>query len=154
MRKAIFNTTQSDLMQYNGTEVTVGSELTDAERDPEVGRMWRITFYDGISRDAYEDELTAVTTEENVIQAGLQKKAEEVLADRDENNYVEGYVQLHVSDLIDSDYEKFLDLLSVSLVDSDLLMDITYEIVKLADAKNELIFKVRGDASSVVEEEE
>ena len=56
--KKIFNTTQSDLIQYNGTEVEVGEELTDAERDPEVGRMWHITFYDGKQSDAYEDELS------------------------------------------------------------------------------------------------
>jgi len=55
--KKTFNTTQSDLLQYNGTEVEVGAELTDAERDPEVGRMWHITFYDGRTSDAFEDEL-------------------------------------------------------------------------------------------------
>jgi len=56
--KKIFNTTQSDLAQYNGTEVEVGEELTDAERDIEVGRMWHITFHDGKKADAFEDELT------------------------------------------------------------------------------------------------
>ena len=55
--KKIFNTTQSDLLQYNGTEVEVGAELTDDERDPEVGRMWHITFHDGRKSDAFEDEL-------------------------------------------------------------------------------------------------
>ena len=54
----IFNTTQSDLIKYNGTEVVVGKELTDAERDPEVGRMWHITFHDGTTSDAFEDELS------------------------------------------------------------------------------------------------
>ena len=56
--KKIFNTTQSDLKKYNGTEVEVGAELTDAERDSEVGRMWHITLHDGKKTDAYEDELT------------------------------------------------------------------------------------------------
>jgi hypothetical protein len=56
--KKIFNTTQSDLIHYNGTEVEVGEELTDTERDIEVGRMWHITFYDGKRTDAFEDELT------------------------------------------------------------------------------------------------
>ncbi len=45
MTKAIFNTTQSDLLKYNGTEVVVGTELNDNERDSKVGRMWHITFY-------------------------------------------------------------------------------------------------------------
>ena len=56
--KKIFNTTQSDLLKYNGTEVEVGAELTDEERDPEVGRMWHITCCDGYETDAYEDELS------------------------------------------------------------------------------------------------
>lgn len=56
--KRIFNTTQSDLTKYNGTEVEVGTELTDAERDPEVGRMFHITFFDGKKEDAFEDELS------------------------------------------------------------------------------------------------
>lgn len=56
--KKIFNTTQSNLVQYNGTEVEIGEELTDAERDIEVGRMWHITFNDGKKADVFEDELT------------------------------------------------------------------------------------------------
>ena len=60
VEKKVFNTTQSDLMKYNGTEVEIGDELTDAERDPEVGRMWHVKFYDGYTGDAFEDELTEV----------------------------------------------------------------------------------------------
>ena len=55
--KAIFNTTQSDLRKYNGTIVDVGDELTDKERDQEVGTMYHITFHDGNKSDAFEDEL-------------------------------------------------------------------------------------------------
>lgn len=55
--KKVFNTTQSDLIKYNGTLVDVGEELTDKERDPEVGRMFHITFHDGVKSDAFEDEL-------------------------------------------------------------------------------------------------
>lgn len=58
MQKAIFTTTQSDLTKYNGTEVEVGAELTDAERDLEVGRMFHVTFNDGATGDAFEDELS------------------------------------------------------------------------------------------------
>lgn len=55
--KAIFNTAQSDYIKYNGTEVEIGAELDDSERDREVGRMWHITFCDGTKADAFEDEL-------------------------------------------------------------------------------------------------
>ncbi len=62
--KKIFNTTQSDLRKYNGAVVELGEELTDDERDPEVGRMWHITFHDGHTVDAYEDELTDFVEED------------------------------------------------------------------------------------------
>lgn len=52
-----FKTIQTDLMKYNDTEVEVGQELNDDERDPEVGRMFHIMFYDGVKTDAFEDEL-------------------------------------------------------------------------------------------------
>lgn len=55
--KAIFRTVQSDLKQYDGQIVDVGKELDDNERDIEVGRMWHITFSDGVCNDAFEDEL-------------------------------------------------------------------------------------------------
>lgn len=55
--KKIFKCAQSDLIKYNGTVVEVGKELTDDERDVEVGRMWHITFHDGYTADAFEDEL-------------------------------------------------------------------------------------------------
>ena len=60
MQKAIFTTTQSDLTKYNGTGVEVGAELTDAERDPEVGRMFHVIFNDGTIGDAFEDELAPI----------------------------------------------------------------------------------------------
>lgn len=63
--KKVFNTTQSDLRKYNGEIVEVGDELTDEERDPEVGRMWRITFSDGSWTDAFEDELSDLPEGEN-----------------------------------------------------------------------------------------
>lgn len=60
MKKAVFMTTQSELTKYNGTEVEIGAELNDAERDPEVGRMFHITFCDGAKGDAFDDELILI----------------------------------------------------------------------------------------------
>lgn len=60
MLEAIFNTIDSELLDYNGTKVNVGKELTDKERDPEVGRMWHIVLNDGTETDAFEDELTFI----------------------------------------------------------------------------------------------
>ncbi len=89
------------------------------------------------------------------IEEGLQKTAKQIIAERDKNNCVTGYVSLQISDLIDNDFEEFLDLLSISLVDSDLLMDVTYDVVALDETdKNTLIFKVTGDVSNILECEE
>ena len=80
------------------------------------------------------------------------KNAEEIIASRDENNYVEGYIRIHINDMISNDYEVFLDLISRYLVGSNLLMDINYNVVGLTDEPNELILKVSGDVSSIIEE--
>ena len=46
--KKIFNTTQSDLIQYNGTEVEVIRPLTEKEADiSEVGNMYKVKFANG-----------------------------------------------------------------------------------------------------------
>ena len=45
------------------------------------------------------------------------------------DNIIEGVVKVHLSNLIDNDLENFLDLISVGLTGSDLLMDINYDIL-------------------------
>ena len=54
----IFNTTQSDLLKYNGTMVVVLGALEESKYDKEdVGQMYRIRFYDSVESDAFADEL-------------------------------------------------------------------------------------------------
>lgn len=54
-----FNTRDSGLMKYNGTKVEIIRPLTDEECDIEdVGDMYKVRFYDGYIRDAFEDELS------------------------------------------------------------------------------------------------
>lgn len=56
--KKIFNTTDSELKKYNGTEVEVIRPLTEKECDiADVGNMYKVKFYDGYERDAFEDEI-------------------------------------------------------------------------------------------------
>lgn len=58
-KKYIFNTTDTELTKYNGTEVEVIRPLTDKECDiADVGNMYKIKFDDGYIRDAFEDELS------------------------------------------------------------------------------------------------
>ena len=59
--KKIFNTTDSELKKYNGTEVEIIRPLTGKECDiADVGNMYKVRFYDGYERDAFEDELTEI----------------------------------------------------------------------------------------------
>ena len=54
-----FNTTDSELRKYNGTEVEVIRPLTEDEADIfDVGNMYKVRFADGYERDAFEDELS------------------------------------------------------------------------------------------------
>lgn len=72
----------------------------------------------------------------------------EILQRADSDNCIEGVVPIDLEFIIDSDLEAFLDDLSVSLVGSELLMDIQYGIVGFEG--EELHIKVRGDASEVL----
>lgn len=57
--KKIFNTTDSELMKYNGTEVEIIRPLTEKECDIEyVGNMYKARFFDGYESDVFEDELS------------------------------------------------------------------------------------------------
>ena len=57
--KKIFNTTDSELKKYNGTEVEIIRALTEDEADiADVGNMYKVRFYDGYERDAFADELS------------------------------------------------------------------------------------------------
>ena len=59
MEKRIFNTTYTPLKKYNGTEVEIIRALTEKECDiADVGNMYKVRFYDGYERDAFEDELS------------------------------------------------------------------------------------------------
>ncbi len=59
-KKYTFNTTDTDLEKYNGTEVEVIRPLTEDEADiSDVGNMYKVRFADGFETDAFEDELIA-----------------------------------------------------------------------------------------------
>lgn len=72
--------------------------------------------------------------------------------DVDENGWVEGVVPVDFDDVFRG-FEEFLDLLSALLVNSSLLMDISYSVVGV-EGGDVLHVLVSGDASAVFEEEE
>lgn len=68
------------------------------------------------------------------------------------DGYVKGEVYVHLSDIIDNDLEGFLDLISEALVGSTLLMDVNYNVVRVAE-DGKLVLEVTGDPSMVYEED-
>ena len=65
------------------------------------------------------------------------------------NDYVEGVVQVELSDIIDSDIASFYNAVSQMLIGSDMLMDIFWEVV--GHDGSTLHLKVTGDSSQAVE---
>ena len=58
-KKYTFNTTDTELLKYNGADVKVIRPLTETECDIEdVGNMYKVRFADGYETDAFEDELS------------------------------------------------------------------------------------------------
>lgn len=55
--KEVFETSSSDYDKYDKKPFKVIRQLTDDERDPEVGRMYKIQFEDGNIIDAFADEV-------------------------------------------------------------------------------------------------
>jgi hypothetical protein len=55
----VFETTDSELKEYNGTKVKVIRPLTEDECDiTDVGNMYKAVFNDGLDYDVFEDELS------------------------------------------------------------------------------------------------
>lgn len=67
-----------------------------------------------------------------------------------ETGQIEAIVPIAIADLIDYDFESFLDIISKRATGSDALMDIHYEAVQLINA-NVLAFRVTGDASTILD---
>lgn len=66
--------------------------------------------------------------------------------------YVSAVISCHISDMIDRDYEQFLDYIAIQMCNNDLLMDIDYEIIGLdTDDKNTVYLLVSGDVSNIIE---
>lgn len=67
----------------------------------------------------------------------------------DEDNYIEGIVAVDLSEIIDNDYDGFIDLISEKLVGDVFLMDVEYSAVG-CDGNDTIFIKVSGDASNIL----
>lgn len=88
--------------------------------------------------------MSGVVVRENPFPMELMEEALE----GDNNGYIEGVVAVELSDIIDRDFDGFLDLLSEKLTGTELLMDINYQVV--GHDENILFINVRGDVSDIV----
>lgn len=67
-----------------------------------------------------------------------------------EDNRISGIAYIDINDMINGNIEDFNDLLSEQLTGTDLLTDISYEIIGIADNQTALIY-VTGDAANILE---
>lgn len=74
---------------------------------------------------------------------------EELKQRANDNNIVHGWVSLPLHQVIDNDFEDFLDRLSLKLTGTELLSGTNYELVCNDD--DNLIFYVEGDISLIIE---
>lgn len=75
---------------------------------------------------------------------------EEIKENMDDNCFIKGNIVINLSEIIDNDFEGFLDIISNRLVGSPLLMDINYNVVGCENG-DVLIIQVRGDVSNIIE---
>lgn len=68
------------------------------------------------------------------------------------DNFVSGVVSVSIHECINSDLEQFLDIISERLTGSSLLSNSNYEL--LGQDGDNLLFRVTGDASLIIEENE
>jgi hypothetical protein len=69
----------------------------------------------------------------------------------DENSVVKGVIEIELAEVIDNDFESFLDVISEKLTGSTLLMGTDYSIV--GRNGNAILLAVTGDASMILEDE-
>ena len=128
----------------NGEDYPYEKDLSAASSLDILNDMLEIAqkfFFEKIEADNKVIDLTSQTTKE-------------VLAARDEDGYVTGYVTLGFERIIDYGYDYLFDVLSEGLIGNTLLQNITYKIVNI-DENNNITFEVTGyiDDSDIKEDE-
>lgn len=76
---------------------------------------------------------------------------EQIEAMVDEQNYIEGVVAVKDSELLNLSYEEFLDLLGEKLTGSQCLQEINEVMIGCEPENNLIIYRVSGDATSILD---
>lgn len=111
--------------------------------------------YDGIGRITLNNKTYlrgTLTTEQLRTIVAYQEKHPDITQSP---HYVSAVISCHISDMIDKDFEQFLDFIATEMCSNDLLMDIDYEIIGLdTTEKNTVYLLVSGDVSGIIDNEE
>lgn len=70
-----------------------------------------------------------------------------------QNNCIQGIVRVDINELTTYDFEMFLDILSIRLTGTDLLSDISYQVIG-CEINNTLLVHVTGDATNILHMDE
>ena len=90
----------------------------------------------------------AVLAEPDVLRKPLSMTAMKKLAKKN-NGWIYGVVLVYLSEVMRLDLEEFLDLISMRLTGTDILMQASYEIV--GHTQDTILIFVEGDASAILE---
>jgi len=121
-----------------------GSYPNYAAACKEVSRMTGIDVGNAIADEKIEyEEYKFIDKAYQVLNQPYSEA--EIKANADENGYIEGVVKISLADLIEADFENFLDYISVRLINSVCLSDIQYKIVG-AGSDDVVLVHVSGQA--------
>jgi hypothetical protein len=79
----------------------------------------------------------------------LYETLSEIIDNLDENGFLYGEVVLDLDDIIETNPDDFLDLLSEGLVGSELLLDVDYRALRTTN-DGEVVIGVYGDPRVVI----
>jgi hypothetical protein len=75
--------------------------------------------------------------------------SEEIRLNLDKDGYVSGEVAVELNDIINADFESFLDLISEKLTGAPVLTDISYEVSGVS-GRGQVVIKVTGDPADLL----
>jgi hypothetical protein len=81
-----------------------------------------------------------------------QPTLDELQNSKNRHGFIKSLIAVDLQEIIDRNYEEFLDLISVKAAGSELLMDVTYDVV--GNSPFGILIEVNGDVSGILETSE
>lgn len=93
-----------------------------------------------------------ITYEPETLQPTDTLSISEIKEQMDEDHYIHNIVSVNIYNIIDMNFDQFLDHLSILLTGTDILSDINYKMVGIDD--DNILFKVSGNVDLIIENED